>query len=435
MLQTGLPKNVKIAVAVSGGVDSVVLLHQLVGVAGQQGFSLSVVHCEHGIRGEESIADARFVETLAEKYGLPFVCFSEDCPALACASGESLETAARNFRYRCFEKVLASGVDYVALAHHKDDAVETALFRLSRGTSLGGVLGMSAVSGRYLRPLLETSKQEILAYAAEHGLEYRQDCTNLDRDATRNRLRLDVIPALCDAVPGAGDNLISFAKTAKEDDEFLYALSEELIVQETPRSSVDTGLLVKLAPPPLLRRACLTVLKRLGLEKDYTKKHLQAVCDLGSLQTGARVVLPKGIVAVRRYDAVGFLVGEKQEEFPVYPFEIGEFAWGRYAVTVSNQPIMQENALRVDLAKIPDGAVIRARGVGDVFRKFGGGTKSLKKYLIDKKVPLEARDGLPLLAVGKEILAVFGVEISENVRVDENTKETAYLAVKNNEGV
>ncbi len=435
MLQMDLPKNVKIAVAVSGGVDSVVLLDRLVCLAKQQGLSLSVVHCEHGIRGEESLADARFVELLAKKYGLPFACFSEDCPALAKASGQSLEAAARNFRYRCFEKVLASGVDYVALAHHKDDAVETALFRLCRGTSLGGVLGMTAVSGRYLRPLLEVSKQEILAYAEKHRLEYRQDCTNLDRDITRNRLRLDVIPALCEAVPGAGENLVSFAKTAKEDDELLYVLSNELIVQDTPRSSVDTGLLVKLAPPPLFRRACLTVLKRLGLEKDYTKKHLQALCDLGSLQTGARAVLPKGIVAVRRYDAVGFLIGDKQDKSPVYPFEIGEFTWGRYAVTVSKQPLVQENVLRVDFAKIPAGAVIRARREGDVFRKFGGGTKSLKKYLIDKKVPLEMRDGLPLLAVGKEILAVFGVEISENVRVDETTKDTAYLAVKNNEGV
>ena len=435
MLRMDLPKNVKIAVAVSGGADSVALLDKLVELSKTQGFSLSVVHCEHGIRGEDSLRDVWFVEELATKYGLPFTCFSEDCIALARATGQSLETAARNFRYRCFEEALASGVDYVALAHHKDDAVETALFRLCRGTSLGGVLGMSAVSGRYLRPLLDESKQDILAYVGKKRLQYRQDCTNFEREATRNRLRLDVIPALYEAIPAAGENLLSFAETAKEDDDFLYTMSSELIVEEEPQSAADTGLRVKLAPPSLFRRACLTVLKRLGLEKDYTKKHLQAVCDLRGLQTGARAVLPRGIVAVRSYDVVGFFRGDAQEQFPVYSFGFGEFAWGRYALTVSKEPISGSDALRVDLAKIPKDAVIRTREEGDVFRKFGGGTKPLKKYLIDKKIPQALRDGLPLLAAGKEILAVFGVEISEDARVDETTKETAYFAVKNNEGV
>ncbi len=430
MLHLDLPKNVKIAVAVSGGADSVALLDKLVLLAAECGFSLSVVHCEHGIRGGESLADAEFVRLLAESYGLPFTAFSEDCIALAKRSGESVEVAARNFRYRCFEEVLASGADYVALAHHKDDAVETALFRLCRGTSLGGVLGISPISGRYLRPLLDETKQEILAYVKQKGLQYRLDATNLQRVATRNRLRLDVLPVLTEAIPGAGDNLLAFAKEAKEDDAYLYALANGLIERAELQNATDTGWSVKISPLPLFRRACLTVLKALGLEKDYTKKHLQSIAELCGLQTGARAVLPKGIVAMRSYDKVAFFQGIAEDVFPVHTFGFGEFEWGRYVLSVSDAPLTGKKVLRVDVEKIPKNAVIRTREEGDVFRKFGGGTKPLKKYLIDEKIPLAKRDGLPLLAAGHEILAVFGVEISEDVKMTKDTKKTAYLAVK-----
>ena len=429
MLTKILPKNAKIAVAVSGGVDSVVLLDRLVALSAKQGFSLSVVHCEHGIRGQESVEDSAFVRGLAEKYGLPFVMFSEDCPALAVAMGVSLETAARAFRYRVFERLLADGgADYIALAHHLDDGAETALFRLCRGTSIGGVQGMQAVSGRYLRPLLDESKEEILAYAAANGLAYRTDKTNFERTATRNVLRLDVMPVLEQAIPGTKENLTAFAQQAKEDDEFLCALAERLVQTVNPENEQDTGWRVCLGEMPLVRRACLMVLQRLGVEKDYTRKHLSALEGLFSLQTGAKVSLPKGLAAVRRYDNILF---QKEEEIggelPCVPFQKGEFVWGRYALTVSDTPV--GGALFADGDKLA-GAVIRGRREGDTFRKFGGGEKPLKKYLIDKKIPQGLRDGLPILAVGERVLAVFGVEISEDVKVTNATKNTVYLAVK-----
>ena len=430
MLTKILPKNARIAVAVSGGADSVVLLDRLAAVAEGLGLALSVVHCEHGIRGQDSLRDAAFTKALAKVYGLPFTLFSEDCIALAKSRGVSLETAAREFRYRCYEELLASGgADYIALAHHLDDEAETVLFRISRGTSIGGAQGMQPICGKYLRPLLDESKDEILAYAAAQGLEYCQDETNFERTATRNILRLDVLPTLERAVPGAKENLAAFAAQAKEDDELLCVLAEGLVEKETPENSSDTGYRVKAGEMPLLRRACLFVMRQLGVEKDYTSKHLQAVAELFSLQTGAQVSLPKGIVAVRSYERILFKKSEVSgEELPFESFRFGEFAWGRYALTVSFSPI--DGALRVDADKIEEGAVIRQRREGDTFRKFGGGEKPLKKYLIDKKIPQGLRDGLPILALGSKVLAVFGVEIAEDVKVTEQTKRTAYLAVK-----
>lgn len=433
MLTMDFPKNVKIAVAVSGGVDSVVLLDKLVELSAKQGFSLSVVHCEHGIRGEDSLADAEFVRLLAQEYGLEYRQFSEDCPTLAKTLGISLETAAREFRYRSFEAVLASGeADYIALAHHLDDGAETTLFRLCRGTSLGGALGMSERQGRYLRPLLNVKKEEILAYAEGRGLAFRVDETNLQRCATRNRLRLDVLPALESAVPGAKQNLVAFAARAKEDDGYLYTLAQELIEQknEVLGGSLKEGarVYVRIADPPILRRACLLVIKAFGVEKDYTHRHLQALEGLFGLQTGSKIVLPKGLRAVREYDKICFY--KEAELLPVQAesFRLGEFAWGAYRFSHSRLPI--KNALYADLDCIPMEAVIRTRQEGDVFRPFGGRKKPLKKYLIDQKIPLHLRDSLPILAIGNEVLAVLGVEISDKIRVSEQTESTVYLAAE-----
>ena len=426
-----LPKNVKIAVAVSGGADSVVLLAKMLEKQSEMGWRLSVVHCEHGIRGEDSRADCAFVKALAEKYGLPFTVFSADCPTIAKEKRVSLEVAARQFRYECFHRLLArKEAEYVALAHHLDDGAETTLFRLCRGTSLRGVSGMSVVNGPFLRPLLDESKAEILAYVAEHGVEYRTDQTNFERDATRNVLRLDVMPILEREIPGAARSIVQFASLAKEDDEYLYFLAKDLIEYETPQGA-DSGFRVRFAHPALFRRACLSVLELLGIEKDYTAKHLQALSDLCSLQTGARVTLPKGFVAVRRYEKIAFLIGKDESvEITERKFKKGEFVWGRYALNIDSQPPSSGEYLRADMDKIPENAVLRTRKEGDRFHKFGGGEKSLKKYLIDRKIPLEKRGGLPLLAVGNEILAVLGVEISEKIKVTNETKNTVYFTVE-----
>lgn len=431
-----LPKNVKIAVAVSGGADSVALLDKMFALRQKMGWTLSVVHCEHGIRGDDSRRDCAFVEALAKEYGLPFYAFSADCPALAKEKKVSLEVAAREFRYECFNRLIGGGkAEYIALAHHLDDCAETTLFRLCRGTALRGVAGMSVVYGRFLRPLLGESKAEILEYLAERNMRYCTDETNLERCATRNVLRLDVMPVLEKEIPGAARSIAQFAKLAKEDDEYLYSLAEELIEWEEV-CGADSGFRVRIAPPALFRRACLTVLENLGLERDYTAKHLQALDGLRELQTGARIVLPKGIVGVRRYDKIAFLVGE-DERVEIYPvkFQVGEFVWGRYALKVSLEQPTGGKYLRVDMDKIPENAVIRGRMEGDVFQKFGSGEKTLKKYLIDRKIPAELRDEIPLLAVGGEILAVLGVEISEKVKVTDETKNIAYLTATENSGI
>lgn len=429
----------KICVALSGGVDSVTLLHKLRARQKTEGFLLSAVHCEHGIRGEESVADGEFARSLCKAWNIPFFYFSEDCIARAKAEKTSLETAARNFRYEKFQYLKEQEkIDYIATAHHKDDAAETALFRLARGTSLTGVRGLKPQNGTFLRPLLDETKAEIIQYARENGLSWREDRTNAEKDAVRNKLRLEVLPKLEEAVAGAAGNLVRFAALAEEDDALLYSLSQALL-----QARADGSVFVAFSDKkPLFRRASLTAIKSLGLEKDYTLLHLESVWRLSFAERGAAVDLPKGLRAVREKDGVLFTRQTEEKECVLAeekPFDKNGFDGGRYEVSVytdlKSAQKSGEKILRIDEEKLPPDVVFRFRREGDKIRRFGGGTKSLKKFFNEEEISPKQRAAIPLIAQkdGDEVFAVCGAEISERVKVDETTKSVLYIVTKEKE--
>ncbi len=427
-------ENKIICVAVSGGADSVALLHFCKGCEKEGGYSLVAAHCEHGIRGEESIADMRFVEGLCRAWSIPLYCFQEDCVARAKREKVSLETAARNFRYACFSALLDEGkADYIATAHHRGDEAETVLFRLCRGASLSGAAAMREQSGVFLRPFLQRSKQDVFDYIQANGLSYREDRTNLETQATRNKLRLEILPALEAAIPESGKNLARFAALAAEDDALLYELSNGLLRE--CEGGIEVAFCEK---KPLFTRACLTALKRLGVERDYTSTHLNALYALQSLERGAQLSLPKGIRAKKREGGVFLFVENEEQLAPLAQEEScerDEFEGGRYAAKLSLAPPTDAlegwKILTLDREKLPKTAVFRFRKEGDTIRTFGGVTKSLKKFFNEKKIPVKAREGLPLLAERESgvVYAVCGVEICEALKVDEGATPT-YLYLR-----
>lgn len=426
----------KICVAVSGGVDSMTLLHYMRSRAAECGYILLAVHCEHGIRGEESVSDARFVAETCEKWGIPLFSFAEDCPQKAAREKMSLETAAREFRYEAFRGLLdRNQADLIALAHHLDDEAETVLFRLARGTSLTGAQGMKEIVGRFIRPLLTWTRADILAYARENGVLWREDGTNFQMDATRNKLRLEVLPVLEAAVPGAAKNLARFARLAQEDDAFLYSLAEKLLLPAKDGERITVSFSEE---RPLFYRAALMAMKALGVDRDYTQQHLESVFALQGLERGATVCLPKALVAEKTVDGVSFGRKTTDQFLPKSPSEkFGEngFDGGRYAVSIENAPPpVSENAWKIlyfDGDKLPADAVFRFRKEGDTIRSFGG-KKTLKKFFNEKKTPVAEREYLPLIASedGAEVYAVCGVEISERIKVDEKTKRTLYVVTR-----
>ncbi len=428
----------RICVAVSGGSDSVALLHELKEYEHSRGYRLSAVHCEHGIRGEESVADMRFVQALCQRLEVPVYLFREDCIKRAKKNKESLETAARSFRYDSFETLLRENkADFIATAHHQNDEAETVLFRLARGASLAGMSAMKEKNGAFLRPFLFRSKRQILDYLQKKGISYREDSTNLQTDATRNKLRLEILPKLEEAIPGATGNIARFAQLAAEDDGLLYELSKGLLTAEEKGFTVAFS-----AQKSLFTRACLTAMKALALEKDYTAAHLEALFDLQRLERGARLHLPKDIRAERAEKGVRLYVYAKSE-LPPLPsekiFSAEGFDGGRYEVKISSEPFEVVETgwkdLRLDVEKLPKGAVFRFRKEGDYITCFGGGTKSLKKLFNERKIPVEERGYLPLIAEekGGRVYAVCGVEISEQVKVDEATKAVFYILLRKKE--
>lgn len=449
-------RNKRICVALSGGGDSVALLYALQERAGEWNMSLSAINVEHGIRGESSRADTEFVKKLCERENIPLYCYSEDVPRLAEEWGMSAEAAARTVRYRIFLDILRQDkADYIATAHHAGDNAESVLFNLFRGSALTGAGGIHGfVNARELavaispetraedadilrgkgiiRPLLSVPKSEILAYLCENKLEWREDESNADTAYTRNFLRQEVLAPARERFPALDKALYSFSRAAREDDEFLYTLAEEYF------TAGEVCFVSENAPKPLFLRACVLALRHFGGEKDYTLQNLLDICDIAEGENGKAADLPQGIVARREYGAVSFYRKEPPQNAPEYPFGEGEFAFGKLCVRIVRGKHPAESsalrrALYIDGARLPENCVLRTRKEGDVFQKFGSGTKKLKEYFIDEKIPQRLRGGIPLVACGKEVFTVCGVEISEKVKIGENADVYTILLTEKGE--
>ena len=404
----------KYALAVSGGVDSMVMLHKFATSLPRPNFF--VVTVNHGIRAEAA-ADCKFVADYCAKLGVECRIVTVDVPAYCAEYKVSVETGARILRYQVFDSL---DCDFTCLAHNADDNAETVLMHVLRGSGAKGATGIKSEQGKYLRPLLDLTRQQIEQYATEHDVPHVDDCTNDDVKYTRNFIRHKVLPLLEELYPSAKQNILRFASNVQADDEFIEALADVSAVtfdDEGARISKDTLC----QPAPVAYRVLNKVFRRLGVFYDVEKAHYDAVIALARNYGGKSVNLPFNLVATNDYDCVTIWRGGAQEPKAAYDFQI-PFAVGRIetplgVLEVSATPI--EGALRFDIDKLPPNCVFRTRRQGDVFTKFGGGTKPLKKYLIDKKIPERKRDGLLLVACDNEVLVIVGVEISDTVKLDD----------------
>ena len=416
-------KSKKVAVALSGGSDSMALLHFLSSNAKIYDFSACAINVEHGIRGEESIADSSFVKDYCDKNNVPILTFSVDCINYAKENKLTVEQAGRVLRYRCFEQAISQGFcDVIATAHHLSDNAESVLFNLFRGTGLKGLIGISGnLSDKIIRPLLDVSKDEINEYVKEHDIPFVKDSTNDDDKYTRNFIRLNIIPKIKEIFPQAEKSIMRLSSSVKEDGEFLDNLANKSI-----EPAIDGYYLRLPLEPVLIKRATIQILQLLGVEKDWQQTHLNDVVKLSQNSTSKSINLLNGVVAVKEYNRIFFFITNdfKQENLSLQISETPfEFYGKKYQIKQLNAiPKNLKDGLYIDYDKIPKTAVIRTKQAGDVFTKFGGGSKKLNDYFTDKKIPSRLRERIPLLADGSEILAIFGLSVSDKVRVDEKTK-------------
>mgnify|MGYP002521096640 CR=1 FL=1 len=415
-----------IGVGVSGGSDSMALLHYLAGVQEELDFEVVAIHINHGIR-EESRDEEEFVMTKCRELGVRAYKFKINSPKIAKEKNESIETAAREGRYDIFKSLIQRGVvDKIALAHHESDQAETILMHIFRGSGIAGARGMEPIrDGIYIRPMLNVSKKEIMNYVLDNNIDYVQDNSNFDNGYNRNFLRNVILPQVCERWPGAESGIVSFGRTVSEDDDFInnYVQDSDVIYDD---EIAKIPLTYFTYPTSVLNRLLIKIFKKVGIQKDFEKKHIEIITDLAKNgENGSRVQLPFEVVAVREYNYLTLVNKLKNRPELRVPFGIGEIELENIGKIITKKVKTYEskpNFLFIDIDKVPADAIWRYREDGDVFTKFGGGTKKLKSYFIDKKIPQRIRDYIPVLASGNEILVIGGIEISDKVKIDENSK-------------
>lgn len=428
----------RVCIALSGGGDSVALFHYFKKNAAKHGIVLTALNVEHGIRGAASVADTAFVKELCAREKVPLSCFSEDVPARAKKWGIGEEEAARRCRYAIFAAMLAEDrTDLIATAHHAGDNAESVLLNLFRGAALTGAGGIRTylpadeLVSRYLpekknvpplygkgivRPFLCVGKAEIEEYLRENRLKWREDESNGNTKYSRNFIRKKVLPPVKEKFPRAEERLYDFSRAAREDDDFLYSLAQGILEKG------EECRIIEDAPAPLFYRACVLALQHFGVDRDYSRANLEDIDALRSGENGKTIELPSSLRAVRDYGKI-VLYRYRSIEAQEYPFGAGEYDFGKYSVRIMHGGSLGRGdgagyrTLVLDASALPVNCVLRLRKKGDVFEKFGGGTKKLKEFLIDKKIPRRERDLLPVIACGGEVFAVCGVEISEKVKI------------------
>ena len=446
------PKDT-IVLGISGGADSVCLLKILARWKEAWGISLRAVHVHHQLRGEEADADERFVRELCENEGIPCRVFHEDVQGMAQREKIGLEEAGRIARYRCFATVCEDvGGGKIALAHHQDDLAETMLHHLVRGTGMAGLCSLKPVSGNRIRPLLCLEKEEILVYLKAAGQPWRTDSSNLEDDYTRNRIRHHVLEELKTEVnPRAVRHMAQLSEELEETRAVLAQVAAEKRRQYVRKSEKGMLLAEELKKEPDLigRQIVHDLLKEIsGKQKDFTRIHIEAVQELWNRKVGARRDLPYGMQAIRTYD--GIYLERKAEkcetrdseknagiQINVHSEGTESFQIGELTLTVSRTArdfgeIPEKKYTKwFDYDRIKQTLVIRHRQPGDRICLFdGGGSKKLKDYLIDRKIPAQKRDQLWLLADGSDILWIIGDRISAAYKVTAESQRILQAEIK-----
>lgn len=430
-----LNRGDRVIVAVSGGPDSVALLHLLHRLAPERALSLHVFHLDHGLRGADSAADAAYVSALAAELGWPATVVALPKGELKETPG-SLQANARRRRYHTIHLLAHEiGATKVATGHNRNDQAETVLMRLLRGAGTKGLAGIPPVRTEdgltLIRPLLTVSRQEIDVYCAEHKLFPRFDASNAQADYLRNRIRLQLLPQLArEYNPAIGANLAQLAAVVREEDALLERLAREAYercqIHGTESSDVTLDGSRLLAEPVALARRVVRLAARavLGPDADLGLPAVTRVLEAAARTEGTHAVdLPGGLRLVVEYGRCRFEnpagpAGESNDLWPVAPQ--GETSIPELDLIVQASVVAPGEGLeptfpheiRLDSDRLPGPLSIRFRRPGDRIWPTGmEGSKKLQDILVDAKVPRAARDRVPILVAGDEVLWIIGHRI------------------------
>ena len=444
------PKE-RVLIALSGGADSVFLLYFLLQIRDEMELDVRAVHVEHGLRGEESIKDARFVGKLCEQYQIPLMEFSCKIAESAQQNGRTIEEEARVVRYRFFEETaLKWEADKIAIAHNATDDVETILFHMIRGSGLTGLTGIRPIRERYIRPLLCVTGKEIRSFLDEHGYEYCMDESNQDIRYSRNRIRHCILPQMEEINPGVYGHVADMKKELLEVRDFVEEATKQAIAQYTDYRDGTYQIYQDcfLKEKGYMQNMVIyqTLVKCAKSAKDIERIHVESVRNLMDSQVGKRIHLPYKMVAYRSYRGLEIEQAnqEENEERPylgAVELEIPGVTHAEYwGVTIKTR-VFSYNGNEASIPKnqctkwfdydiIKKRLVIRKRQPGDYIAIHQDGSlKTIKKLFTDEKVPEKQRNDQMLLMMEDECLWAVGIRMSEAAKVSASTRQILEIII------
>jgi tRNA(Ile)-lysidine synthase len=439
----------KVLAGISGGPDSVCLLHILNGLKEQFGIVLYAVYIDHGLRPDETGRETEFCRDLSAGLGIPFITKAVAVKSYAKEQKMNPQEAARKLRYMAFEETAyESGCHKIALGHTADDQAETLLMNLFRGSGSTGLAGIPPVRKNIIRPLIDVERKEIDKYLADSQILHMTDSSNLKKDYLRNRIRLSFMPLVRELNPDITRTLSQTASLFRDEERYF-----EIIVTKTLMKLISrkTGSRIELFLAPfesmdkvIMRRVLRRAIDSTAGLRGISFIHIEDITDLVKCgKPGDRLYLPKGIRAIKGYSTL-IITSDK----PV--------ALNACTLTVPGETILREAGIVIkagieqteenegekipglwiytgifDADKLHMPLTARPRENGDVFYPFGfGRRKKLQDFFTDLKVPRDERCRVPLIVSGRDIIWVVGYRADERFRVTAETKRILRLEVK-----
>lgn len=441
-----LSEGESVVVAVSGGIDSMVLMHLLAGLRDSLRLRLHVAHLDHGLRGpDDGERDAAAVAAWADRLGLDVT--MERLGPLD-RRGGSLQRAARAARYAFLERVADRvGADRIAVGHNRDDAAETLLLNLLRGAGLRGLAGIPPVCGRVIRPLLDAAREAIAVHATAHAVPWVEDASNRSTAYRRNRLRAELLPALAAGYnPRIAEVLARTAAILRAEEDFLEDITRDTLDGlGRPRRAAEARLdgdALRRLHPALRRRVLRAAASSLPARPVLSFRHLVALEAWASAGPRSGRCGFLGRVAAW-WEGVDLVLAPA---LPSHPFDAVPLPVGvptraaSFGVTLlaETAPVTEGEGFRaapgvvqLDAAAAAQGLAVRAWRFGDRFQPLGlAGTKKLQDYFVDAKVPRPARHRVPLVVSGDRILWVVGHRIDERARVTPGTRRVLRITAR-----
>ncbi|MCX6344011.1 MAG: tRNA lysidine(34) synthetase TilS [Armatimonadetes bacterium] len=436
----------KVIVAVSGGPDSVAMLHALHTHSQEMEITLHIAHLNHCIRGDQSDLDQEFVAALAHEFGIPATFKRIDIPALRSEMHLGEEEAARILRYKFLEEIAAEvGASKIAVGHNENDRAESVLLNIIRGSGINGLGSIRPIRGKIVRPLIDTPRALIEAYIEEHQLPFRVDESNTDTNYARNRIRHELLPLLEQEYnPRITDSLNRLADIAASENDYLDEAALSAAQSMQLRDAIDANLLSNL-PIALQRRILRSEIEKLkGNLLDVSFEHVDRVIHALADGTDFTITLPSGLLyAQRRADQFKITHLEHFENVPVFEYHLK--TPGETEAPEAGMVIRAEELSNATPSKLPpteliiDSTIIagplRVRQVkpGDRITPFGmQGSKKLQDVFVDKKIHRRDRAKALIVEDDKEILWVVGIIASERTRISGIVSKAIRLSVSSN---